>query len=187
MSRRRCWRGTPYLVLSVEVDATPSVERNISKCASLVPTPREHGQGHGDGNVNSDLAHVDLSLVFPSSSTRLSEDGGSVTILVLVDDLEGLIESLGVNDDEDGPEDLFLVAFHRGVGFDDGRPDEVSIWITFHLDVASVQEDLSALRLSGADKPENTVFSGGRGDRASVRAYVRKGGARGGKGHTGQC
>jgi len=79
------------LVLSIEIDTTPSVERNISECAGLVPAPREHWQGHGNWDVNSDLSHVDLSLEFPSSSARLSEDGGSVTILVLIDDLEGFV------------------------------------------------------------------------------------------------
>jgi len=175
--------------LGVEVDATPSVERNIPKRTSLVPTPREHGQGHGNRNVNSDLAHVNLPLVFPSGGTRLSEDGGSVTVLVLVDDLESFIKSLGVHDDEDGSKDLFLVAFHRGVGFDDGRSNEVSVWVTFNLDVTSVQEDLSALRLGGGDKPEDTVFSSGRDDRAPVDDSISNASAGGGGGgrRTGQC
>jgi hypothetical protein len=32
----------PHLILSIELDTTPSEERSISECASLVPTPREH-------------------------------------------------------------------------------------------------------------------------------------------------
>jgi len=170
------WIGTqqetPYLILGIEVDATPSVERNISKSTSLVPAPREHRQGHGNGNIDSNLTHVDFPLVFPSSSTRLSEDGGSVAVLVLVDDLESLIQSLSVDDNEDGSEDLFLVAFHRGVGFNDGRSDEVSVGISFHLDVTSVQEDFSALRLSGGYKPEDAVFGSGGDDGAPANACI---------------
>jgi hypothetical protein len=173
--------GDPHLILSIEVDTTSSVERNVSKCASLVPAPREHGQGHGNGNVNSDLSHVNLPLEFPSGSTGLSENGGSVAILVLVDDLESLIESLGVEDDENRSEDLFVVAFHRGVGLDDGRSNEVSVWISFYLGVASVQEDLSALRLSGADKSEDTVFGSGRDDRTPVHACMSNASAEEGK------
>jgi hypothetical protein len=153
-----------HLILSVEVDTTPSVERNITKSTSLVPTPREHGQRHRNRNVNSNLSHVDLPFEFPSSGTGLGEDGGSVTILVLVDNLEGLVESLGIEDDEDGPEDLFVVAFHCGVGFDDGGPDEVSIRISFYCDLASIQNDLSAFWLGGANQSKDTRFGSGRDD-----------------------
>ena len=140
-----------HLILSIKVDTSPSVEWNIPKRTGLVPTPREHGQGHRDRNINSYLPYVDLPLEFPCGSTRLSKDGGSITVLVLVDDLESLIESLGVEDDEHGSENLFVVAFHRSVGLDDGGSDEVSVWVSFHLDVTPVQDDLSALRFSGAN------------------------------------
>ena len=153
-----------HLILSVEVDTAPSVERNIAKGTGLIPTPREHGQRHGNRNVNSNLSHINLPFVFPSSGARLGKDGGSVTILVLVDDLEGLIESVGVEDDKNGSEDLFMVAFHCGVGFDDGRPDEVSVWVSFYRDLTSIQNDLSAFRLGGANKSKDTRFGSGRDD-----------------------
>lgn len=162
--------GTAHLILSVEIDATPSIERNICKQTGLIPAPREHRQWHGDRNVNSNLSHINLPLVFPGSSTGLGEDGGSVPILVLVDDLESLVESLGVEDDEDGSEDLFVITLHCGIGFDDGRSDEVSVWITFDLNIASVQDDLSAFGLSGVDESEYTVFGSRRNDRTPVRA-----------------
>ena len=143
--------GDPHLILSIEIDTAPSVKRNISKRTSLVSTPREHGQRHGDGNVNSNLSHVNLPLELPSGRTGLSEDGGAVTILVLVDDLDGLVEGLGMENDKNGSKDLFVIAFHRGVGLDDGRSNEVPVWVSFYLDITPVQEDLSTLRLSGAD------------------------------------
>ena len=183
MTRKR----DPYLILSVEIDASPSVERNISEGTGFVPTPREHRQGHGDRNVNSDLSHVDLPLEFSSSSAGLSEDGGSVTILVLVDDLESLIESLGVEDDEDRSEDLFMIAFHRGIGFNDSGTDEVSVRISFYRDITPIQEDLSALRLGGSDKSNDAVFGGGRGDRAPVDDYMSNESESKRKRRTGQC
>jgi len=139
------------LILSIEIDTTSSIKWDISKRTGLVPTPRKHGQRHGNRDINSNLSHVDLPLEFPSGCTGLSEDGGAVTILILVDDLDGLVKSLGLEDDEHGSEDLFMVAFHRGVGLDDGRSNEVPVWISSYLDVTSIQEDLSTLRLSGAN------------------------------------
>ena len=56
-----------YLGLSVEVDATLSVERNITKETALVPTPREHRKRNWDRNVDSDLANLDITLEFTSS------------------------------------------------------------------------------------------------------------------------
>ena len=86
-----------------------------------------------------------------------------------------------MENNEDRPEDLLVIAFHRGVGLDDGRSDEVSVRISFHLDIASVQEDLSALWLGGADKPEDTIFGGRRNDRAPVHSSMRDGSSGGGK------
>ena len=172
------FKDDPHLILSIEVDPTPSVERYVSKRTSLVPAPREHGEWYRNGNVDSDLPHVHFPLVFSSSSARLSEDGGSVTIFILVDDLEGLIESLGVQDDKDGSEDLFVVTFHCGVCFDDGRSDEISVRISFHLDVAPIQEDLSAFRLSGADEPNDTLSGSGGDYRAPVQAWMSNESAR---------
>jgi hypothetical protein len=164
-------QGDPHLILSIEIDTTPSVKRDIPKRTGLVPTPREHGQRHGNRNVNSNLPHVDLPLEFPSGCTGLSEDGGPVTILVLVDDLDSLVEGFGLEDDEHGSEDLFVVAFHRGVGLDDGGSNEVPVWVSFYLDVTPIQEDLSPLRLSGADQSNDTVFGSGRDDRTTEHTY----------------
>ena len=158
-----------HLILSIEVDATPPIERNIAKCARLVPTPRKHRQRHGNRNINSDLSHVDLPLVLPSSSPRLGEDCGSVTILVLVDNLESFVESLGIEDNKDGSENLFVVALHCCVGFDDGRSDEVPVWIALHCEVTPIQNDLSAFRLGGTYQPDNTFLGGWRDDGAPAR------------------
>ena len=118
------------LLLCVELQPRLAVEcvRTTSSNTLFVTREREHGQRHGDGHVDTDLAGFDLLLELGGGGTRAGEDGGAVAVLVLVDQFDGVVEGGGVEADEDGAEDLLAVAFHVwGDVRDDGGADLVRV------------------------------------------------------------
>lgn len=60
-----------------------------------------------------------------------------------------------------------LVALHVGVGFYDGRPDEVTMLVAFDLDTAAVQVDRATLLFSRSDQTKNSFLGGRRNDGAT--------------------
>lgn len=104
------------LLLGVELQAGLAVE-GVSTATGdtlLVAGEGEHGQGDGDGDVDADLAGLNVLLEARGGRAGASKDGGSVTILVLVDQLNGVVQRGDVEADEDGAEDFLPVAFHVG-------------------------------------------------------------------------
>lgn len=92
--------------------------------ALFVAGEGEHGQGHGDGHVDADLAGLDGLGEMRRRGARAGEDGGAVAVLVGVYERDGCVEAGGGEADEDGTEDFLLVAFHVRLDFaDDGRTD----------------------------------------------------------------
>lgn len=114
------------LLLRVELQAGLAVE-GVGAAAGdtlLVAGEGEHRQWDGDGNVDADLAGLDVLLEVGGSGAGAGEDGGAVTVFVSVDEGDGLVECFDVQADEDGAENLLLVAAHvRGDVGDDGRTD----------------------------------------------------------------
>ena len=104
------------LLLGVELHTGLAVESVGSATGDglLVASEREHGEGDGDGNVDSNLAGLDLLLEAGRGCARACEDGGAVAVFVGVDEGDGVVEGGDVEADEDGAEDFLLVAGHLG-------------------------------------------------------------------------
>lgn len=114
------------LLLGVELHTGLAVEGVGSATSNglLVASEGEHGKGDGDGNVDSNLAGLDLLLEASRGCAGACEDGGAVAVFVGVDEGDGVVEGGDVEADEDGAEDFLLVAGHLG-GYvcDDGGAD----------------------------------------------------------------
>jgi hypothetical protein len=95
--------------LSVEIDAALAIKSDIAEYGTLVSTPGEHRQRHRDGNIDTNLANLDFILKFTSSCSRLGKDGGSITVPVIVDDFDGVIQSIRFQDYENRTKDLLAV------------------------------------------------------------------------------
>ena len=67
---------------------------------------------HRDGDVNANLAGLDLTLEASGGGTRTGKYSSAVSIFVLVDELNSIVDGLNVEANEDGPEDLLSVASH---------------------------------------------------------------------------
>lgn len=102
------------LLLRIEVQARLAVEsvRTTARHRLLITREAEHGQWDRDGNVDADLTGLDLFLELAGGGARRGEDGGAVTVLVLVDELDCFVQAVDVQADEDRAEDLFAVATH---------------------------------------------------------------------------
>jgi hypothetical protein len=114
------------LLLGVELHTRLAVESVGSATSDglLVASEREHGKRDGDGNVDSNLAGLDLLLEASRRCAGACEDRGAVAVFICVDEGDGVVESGDVEADEDGAEDFLLVAGHLG-GYvcDDGGAD----------------------------------------------------------------
>jgi len=134
------------LGLQIEVDSLLSVEVRISEEAASRPGEREHRQRNGNWNINSDISHIDLLHKFSGCRAVSCEDAGSVSVGVLVDELDGIVDGFCGEADKDWTEDLLSVALHGGehVG-EDGGAHEVSLFVARYDDVAAVENKFSAL------------------------------------------
>lgn len=78
---------------------------------SLFFSPKKT-EGHIFKAAATHLAHVHLVSVFACSGAICGEDGCSVAIGVSVDQTDGVIQSVCLQNDQHWPEDLFSVALH---------------------------------------------------------------------------
>lgn len=70
------------------------------------------------------MSGLDFFLEFSGGGARSGEDGRSVSVLILIDEFDGVVESGDVETDENRAEDFFLVAGHVfGYVGDDGWSD----------------------------------------------------------------
>lgn len=60
------------------------------------------------------MTSLDILLESGSSGSTVCEHCDTVSVSVAVDQLDGVLEGVDVEADENGSKDLFLVAFHRG-------------------------------------------------------------------------
>ena len=76
----------------------------------------EAAEGHGDGDGYVDPYHAYLYAVDKVSGgvAVAGEDGGSVSVFVFVDHLQGGFEVVDSHDSEDWPEDLLAIDLHVG-------------------------------------------------------------------------
>ena len=111
------------LLLCKELQARLAVESvgTAAGDALLVTGEGEHGQRDGDGHVDAQLAGFTFLLEARGGRAGASEDGGTVAVFVGVDEINGVVKRLDIEADENGTEDLLLVALHvRGNVGDDG-------------------------------------------------------------------
>lgn len=167
--RRHC------LELRVKVDAGSAVEGvgTASGNRLLVAGEGEHGQRHGDGHVDAHLTGLDVLAERLGSGARLCEDGNAVAVLVLVDELNGVVDSLDIEAHQHGAEDLLLVAGHVGsdVG-DDGGSDEVAVGVLFRLEATAVEQDCSTLLLGAVNDAQDALLALGGDDGAQIGALL---------------
>jgi hypothetical protein len=104
------------LLLSVELHTRLAVESVGSATCDglLVSGEREHGKRHGDGDVDSNLAGLDLLLEACGGCAGACEDCGAVAVFVCVDEGDGIVEGGDGEADEDWAEDFLFVAGHLG-------------------------------------------------------------------------
>jgi hypothetical protein len=77
-----------------------------SQYAPLVSAPTEHRKRDRDGHVDPDLTGLDGPFKHPGRGSRVGKDRGTVAVHVSVDELDGFLKRLGVEDREHWAEDL---------------------------------------------------------------------------------
>ncbi|KUI56600.1 hypothetical protein VP1G_10870 [Cytospora mali] len=163
------------LELRVEVDTRLPVEgaRAAPGDRPFVPREAEHGQRHGNGHVDADLAGLDVAPEGLGRAAGAREDGDAVAVLVGVDQLDGVVQRLHVEAHQRRPEDLLLVALHpRRDVRDDRRAHPVPVRVLGRLVAPPVQQYRRALLLRAGDEPLDALLALGRDHGAQVRALL---------------
>ena len=138
--------GGDSLPGGVEVDGGLSIEVGGSPHGSLVSGEGEHGKWDWDREVDTNLSGLDLSLELSHDVTVGGEAGDSVTVGVLVDELDGILKVVLADNAHDGTEDLFIVASHTLFAtINNGGANPVTIGVAFNSGVTSVEEEGSVL------------------------------------------
>lgn len=90
--------------------------------AFLVPCEAEHGQWDGNGHVNADLTGLDVFLEACCGASAPGEDCDAVSILVCVDEVDGVVDCGDAQTNQNRAEDFLLVALHMrlDVGYQSG-------------------------------------------------------------------
>jgi hypothetical protein len=134
--------GSDCLPLGEELDCSLSVEVAGSPHTVLVSSEGEHREGHGDGEINSDLAAFNFMLELSGSVSTSGEDGSSISVLACVDQVDTFLESVSSDDAEDGSEDLIIVGGSAWLAVvDDGGSDEVSLLESLYFNASSIEDD----------------------------------------------
>jgi hypothetical protein len=162
-----------------------AVEVCVSQERASRAGEREHGQRHWNGNVDADLADVDLVSELASRGTVCGENSRAlindlkfnskfnswgVTILflsqsqltvsvgIVVNQFNGLIKRVSGENDQGRSEDLLFVTSHVRLHVSkDGRANEVAISVLFwHLSLSAVKQNARALLLAVLDDLLNT-------------------------------
>lgn len=75
------------------------------------------------------MSGFDLILELSSIATRPGENGDAITVLVAVDQFDGLVEGVDAADNHNWTENLLVIGGHAWFGVvNDGRTEPVSIW-----------------------------------------------------------
>lgn len=141
----------PYPALAIEIQ--------IAGKRLLASGERKHRQGYRNGDIDSHLSALDLTLEFVGCRTRAGEDGAAVAPGVFVGELDCFLQGVHVYADQHRTEDLFLVNRHIwGHVGDDGRGDEVALRVFRVAVVRPVQQHLGAFLLCSSHQLHNSFL-----------------------------
>lgn len=152
-------QGGHGLPLRVELHTGLAVEVLVATERSTGPGEGEHGEWYGDGNIDTDLSHVHFLGEFSCRGSGVGEDGGAVAVSVTVDQLRSFVHRVGVQNNENGSEDLFTVALHS---FGDVRKDcwadEITVFVPRHGDATTINNTVGSLVDSALNESFNSFL-----------------------------
>jgi hypothetical protein len=147
------------LCLSEELNSLSAIEVEVTTEGSARASEGNHRERNRDRDVDTNLTDIDFMLEFASCSAASSEDGGTVTVRVGVDELDGVFESVDLHDTESGGEDFFLVACHFGGDVsDESRTEPVATFHSGDGELTTVDGDLGTFGFTLVDDVEGALF-----------------------------
>lgn len=112
----------------------------------LVSREGEHGEGDGDGKIDSNLTCLNLSLELASGMSILCEDSCSIAKLIVVNEFDGLLECRTADNLHNWSENLFLIAVNTSSHMiDNSWSDKVAIRVAWHIGLSSVEKHFTIL------------------------------------------
>src|ERR1700727_905469 len=136
--------GGDGLEAGVEADAFGSVDGMVAEERTLPSAEAVEGHGDRNGDVDADHACLDAMGKGAGGVAVAGEDGGAVSELVVVDELESGITGVGADVAEDGAEDLFAINAHVGLDVIEEAGAEEEAFAAGESGLASVDEESCA-------------------------------------------
>jgi hypothetical protein len=134
------------LDLSVKVDTLLTIKVGITKERTSGARERKHRQWYRNGYVHANLSNIDFLSKLSGSSTVCGKDGSSVTVWVVIDQFNGVVQGLDRQADKCWAKDLLFVASHVSLNIvDESWSNKVTVRVLLYIDVTTVQENLSTL------------------------------------------
>ncbi|KAF1765613.1 hypothetical protein GCK72_005566 [Caenorhabditis remanei] len=115
-----------------------SVEVEISEEGTARASEREHREWDWDWHVDSDLSDIDFIGELSGGGTVAGEDGGSVSVWVVVDNFDSFVEVLSFHDNNKN-----------------GWSNKVSIFKSWNSDIGTIEWNLCSLLSCALDKTKN--------------------------------
>lgn len=128
------------LPLSVKSNSTLTVEISSAPHRCLVACEGEHGKGNWDGQVDANLAGLDLILELTSSVAIFGKDRHTISPFTGVDKVNGFLSSVYAHNIHDRTEDFFIVAGHALFAVvNNGRANPVTLGVASNSRVAAIK------------------------------------------------
>ena len=125
-------------------------------------------------HVDTDLAGLELALEAGGGGTRAGEDSSAITVLVGIDQLDGIINSVDLEADQDRTKDLLAVASHvRLYASDNGWGNPVTIGVLGRLVATAIEQDGSALFLSACNQLLDASLALRADDRTQIGTLLK--------------
>src|SRR5689334_6168464 len=134
------------LVLGPEAHALLAVLADIAEARALPPAEAVVADRHRDRHVDADHADIDSGGELARGVAVAGEDRDAVAVLMLRGQANRLLEVLGTDHLQDGPENLVLVGLHARLHvIEEGRADEEAFLVTLEHEAPAVDDQLGAL------------------------------------------
>src|SRR5260370_23664439 len=135
-----------YFLVGVELDGIAALAVEIAEEAVLPSAEGEVGHGCGDPDVDADVSRGRFVAEAARGRSARGEERCVISIGAAFEEGERIVHVVGVNQAQDGAEDLCVGEVAAGGNIVEDRGiDEVASLVAWDFGVASVEENLCAL------------------------------------------
>src|SRR5579875_3431369 len=169
----RCPACDDHLALGKEAHGIAALWVQRAEERAFRAAEREVGHRRRDANIDADVAGFRTIAEFACRIAALGKDGGSIAIIMRVNQLDGFVQAIKRRHSDHRAKDLLLVNVHLGLdGIQDRRSDKVASRIFGHDLLATIQHRIRALLHALRDRGYDALARRRRDNRSHVHSWL---------------